>query len=113
MVIVRQWHGRVPNGKAAKYREFLKARALPDYSGCAGNLSAYLLERSDGDVTHFVTLTFWDGWESIRGFAGDDVAKAKYYAEDRDFLLEFEPTVTHYELAGQALPPPTPADLSR
>ena len=113
MVIVRQWHGRVPSAKAADYREFLKARALPDYCGCAGNLSAYVLERSDGDVTHFVTMTFWDGWESIRAFAGDDVAKAKYYAEDGDFLLEFEPTVTHYELAAQMLPAPSAADLAR
>ena len=27
-----------------------------------------------------------------------DIEKAKYYDEDQDFLLEFEPTVTHYEV---------------
>jgi hypothetical protein len=27
------------------------------------------------------------------------VDKAFYYPEDKDFLLEFEPTVSHYEVA--------------
>ena len=31
--------------------------------------------------------------ETIRAFAGDEVLKAKYYPEDDEFLLEFEPTV--------------------
>jgi hypothetical protein len=36
--------------------------------------------------------------EAIRAFAGEDISRAKYYPQDRDFLLEFEPTVEHYEL---------------
>ena len=36
------------------------------------------------------------------GFAGDDLTKARYYPEDKEFLLELEPTVQHYEiLVGQ------------
>ncbi len=27
---------------------------------------------------------------------------AKYYPEDKDFLLEFEPNVVHYEVVGHA-----------
>jgi ketosteroid isomerase-like protein len=38
----------------------------------------------------------------IRGFAGHEVDQAKYYPEDKDFLLEFEPKVVHYEVAGQS-----------
>src|SRR5256885_10813478 len=34
-------------------------------------------------------------------FAGDDVERAHYYPEDRDYLLELEPTVTHYEVSEQ------------
>jgi hypothetical protein len=37
----------------------------------------------------------------IRGFAGEDIDLAKYYPEDRDFLLEFEPKVVHYEVVGR------------
>jgi heme-degrading monooxygenase HmoA len=99
-VIARLWHGRVPAAKAAAYREFLDRRAIPDYRSVPGNVSVRILERAEGDVVHFVTLTFWDSMDAIRAFAGDDVERAKYYPEDKDFLLEFEPTVTHYEVVG-------------
>ena len=100
-MIVRMWHGRVPAEKADRYREFLNQRAVPDYRSVPGNISVHILERADGDVTHFVTMTFWDSLDVIRGFAGEDIEVAKYYPEDRDFLLEFEPTVVHYEVVGQ------------
>jgi len=99
-MIVRMWHGRVPAEKAGRYREFLNQRAVPDYRSVPGNISVHILERADGAVTHFVTMTFWENLEVIRGFAGEDIEVAKYYPEDRDFLLEFEPSVVHYEVAG-------------
>jgi heme-degrading monooxygenase HmoA len=96
------WHGRVPTEKARAYREFLNDRAIPDYRSVAGNLSVHILERGEGEVTHFITMTFWTSMEAIKGFAGDDAEVAKYYPEDKDFLLEFEPTVVHYDVVGQA-----------
>jgi heme-degrading monooxygenase HmoA len=101
-MVVRMWHGRVPTAKAQRYREFLNARAIPDYRSVPGNVSVHILEREDGPVTHFMTMTFWKNMTAIKGFAGDDVETAKYYPEDRDFLLEYEPTVVHYEVVGEA-----------
>ena len=49
-----------------------------------------------------MTLTFWESLSVIQNFAGDDVARAKYYPEDKDFLMEFEPTVVHYEVVGHS-----------
>lgn len=99
-MIARMWHGRVPTAKAAAYREFVSGRAIPDYRSVPGNLSVHILERAEGEITHFITLTFWVSLEAIRGFAGDDLERAKYYPEDAQFLLEFEPRVVHYEVAG-------------
>jgi heme-degrading monooxygenase HmoA len=101
-MVVRMWHGRVPTNKAQAYRAFLNQRAIPDYQSVAGNLSVHILERTEGDITHFITLTFWESMEVIKDFAGDDVEKAKYYPEDKDFLMEFEPTVVHYEVVGHS-----------
>ena len=69
-----------------------------------GNLAVYILRRHDGERTHFVTLTFWESLQAIEGFAGDPVDRAKYYPEDQDFLLEFEPNVQHWEVIGSAKP---------
>ena len=101
-MIVRLWHGRVPTPKASAYRKFLNEHAIPDYRSVGGNISVHILERSEGDITHFITMTFWENMEAIRSFAGDEVEVAKYYPEDKDFLLEFEPSVTHYEVVGNA-----------
>lgn len=101
-MIVRMWHGRVPTSKAAAYRRFTNARAIPDYRSVPGNVSVHVLERQEGNVTHFITLTFWESLEAIRGFAGDDLEEAKYYPEDADFLLEHEPRVVHYEVVGNS-----------
>lgn len=90
-----------PN-KARAYREFLNKRAIPDYQAVPGNKSVHILERQEGDVTHFITMTFWENMSVIQGFAGQDVERAKYYPEDKDFLLEFEPTVVHYGVVGHS-----------
>jgi heme-degrading monooxygenase HmoA len=101
-MIARMWHGRVPTAKADAYRAFTNGHAIPDYQSVPGNLSVHVLERCEGEVTHFITLTFWESLAAIRAFAGEDAEKAKYYPEDADFLLEYEPRVVHYEVVGKS-----------
>lgn len=69
---------------------------MPDYRSVYGNIDVAILRRDEGEVTHFLTVTHWQSEDAIRSFAGDDLLKAKYYPEDKDFLLEFEPVVQHY-----------------
>jgi heme-degrading monooxygenase HmoA len=97
-MIARIWHGVTPIDKSDAYLDFLKQRAIPDYESVPGNRGVYILRELRGDETHFLTLTYWDSVDAIRQFAGEDISKAKYYPEDSDFLLEFEPTVRHYEV---------------
>jgi heme-degrading monooxygenase HmoA len=97
-VIARLWHGRTLAVKADEYLAFLQQHALPDYRSTPGNLAAFILRRDDGDVTHFTTVTHWESVQAIEAFAGADISRAKYYPEDSNFLMEFEPTVQHSEL---------------
>ena len=97
-MIARIWHGTTEVAKADEYVEYLKKTGLPDYRNTEGNLAAYVLRRLEDDKAHFVTFTFWDSIDAIKKFAGEDYEKARYYPEDKDFLLEFEPTVQHYEV---------------
>jgi heme-degrading monooxygenase HmoA len=99
MKIVRMWHGQTKASDADAYWKFIHERAVPDYRSVPGNLEVKLMRRPDGDVCHFITLTVWESLDAIRGFAGDDITKAKYYPEDSRFLLEFEERVTHWEVA--------------
>ncbi len=101
-MICRIWHGRTPRNKADAYASFLEAQAIPDYRAVAGNLAAHVLRRDEVAVTHFLTVTFWESEGAIRGFAGDDLLTARYYDEDRNYLLEFEPQVQHFQVTAES-----------
>ncbi|HSE48198.1 MAG TPA: antibiotic biosynthesis monooxygenase [Terriglobales bacterium] len=97
-MIARMWHGVTKASDGDAYAEFLRARAVPDYMSVAGNQGVYILRREEGERTHFMTLTFWESRAAIEQFAGKEIERAKYYEEDRQFLLEFEKNVVHYEI---------------
>jgi len=97
-MIARMWHGQVPKEKTELYHQYLLQTGLKDYEETKGNRGVFLLKREEASITHFYTLTFWDDLTSIRQFAGDDYEKARYYPADKEFLLEFEPNVTHFDV---------------
>lgn len=97
-MIARTWHGAVPAEKAEAYHRYLLGTGVPDYRRAPGNRGVHVLRRTEGDTAHFVVLTLWDSLDAIRAFAGDDVERARYYPEDEAFLLELEPTATHYDV---------------
>lgn len=100
-MIARTWHGAVPADKGDAYHAYLLETGVPDYEATPGNRGVTVLRRAEGDVVHFLLITLWESLDAIRAFAGDDVERARYYPEDEAFLLELEPTVTHYEVAAQ------------
>lgn len=82
------------------YRKYVDRTGLPDYRATPGNRDAWIFSRVKGDVAHFFTLSFGDSLDTVHAFAGEEVERARYYEEDKKCLLEFEPTVTHYEVSG-------------
>lgn len=97
-MIARIWHGRTKAEHYEEYTAFTNATAIPDYSGTEGFIKLSFLRRLDGDVAHYTLITYWENMEVIKNFAGEDYEKAKYYPEDKDYLLEFEEKVIHYEV---------------
>ena len=95
--ITRIWHGRTKAEHADEYLQFLIDTGVPDYKSVPGNLGVEIWREIDGEVCHFWTVTKWDSLESIKQFAGEHYEKAKYYADDEKYLLEFEPNVRHCE----------------
>jgi heme-degrading monooxygenase HmoA len=97
-MIARTWHGVVPESKADAYFEYLQRTGIPDYKATPGNRGVIVLRRVSDGYAHFYLTSFWDSWDAIRAFAGDDVERARYYPEDGEYLIELEPNVTHYEV---------------
>lgn len=97
-MIARIWHGRTKAEHAEEYTDFLKNVAIPDYEQTEGFIRLTFLRRLEYDIAHFDLITFWENIEVIKNFAGQDYNRAKYYPEDKTYLLEFEEHVIHHEV---------------
>lgn len=97
-MIARMWQGKVPKEKSVRYRKYVQQTGLKDYHKIDGNITAYLLTKDEGNVTHFFILSIWRDFEAIKEFAGKDYQKARYYPEDEQFLIELPPYVKHYDV---------------
>ncbi len=97
-MIARIWHGETDVADADEYLDRMRNVAIPDYRAVPGNAGAYALRSVEGGRAHFLMVTFWESHDAIVRFAGRDIDRAKYYDFDKDFLLELEPTVRHYEV---------------
>jgi heme-degrading monooxygenase HmoA len=97
-MIARTWRGWTRTSDAGAYVEYLQGTGMREYRETPGNRAAYILRRDEDDRTEFVTLTFWDSIESVKGFAGDEIERAVFYPEDDRFLLDRETSAHHYEV---------------
>ena len=68
-MIVRMWHGMVEASRANEYAEFMKERAVPDYSSVDGLKKLIFLRDVQADVAHFLLVTHWESMEAVKAFA--------------------------------------------
>ena len=97
-MIARIWRGKTKASDAKAYLEYLFESGIPSYRSTSGNQGVWVLRRIEGDVAHFITLSFWESRDAVMTFAGSNPEMAKYYPQDEKYLLGLEPTVTHYDV---------------
>jgi heme-degrading monooxygenase HmoA len=97
-MIARLWRGATPESKAEQYLEYLEATGVQDCRAAEGNRGVMILRRTNQDQAEFVFISFWESLDAIRRFAGDDVERAVYYPEDKEYLLALAPNVEHYQV---------------
>jgi len=95
-MILRRWRSTIRAADKAAYLAYVLETGADDYAKTPGNLGYHVLTRDLGDGTvEISTMSWWDSMESIRGFAGDEPERARYYPEDDRFLLERPEHVEH------------------
>ena len=97
-MIARIWQGRTKIEHLEEYTDFMKVRAIPDYKKTGGFVKLTFLKRTDNEFAYFNLITFWENLEVIKNFAGQDFEKAKYYPEDKNYLIDFPEKVIHYDV---------------
>src|SRR2546423_9166652 len=97
-MIARTWRGRTAAADADSYARYVRETGLDGYRSTRGNQGAYLLYRVEADLAEFLTVSFWDTLEDVRAFAGDDITRAVFYAEDDHYLVERDERAQHWHV---------------
>jgi lactoylglutathione lyase len=97
-LIARIWRGWTRTEDADEFVAYVQRTGSAAARATPGNRAAYILRRSDGDRTEFITLTFWSSFDAIKAFAGEDVEQAVFYPEHDRFLVDRETTVRHFDV---------------
>lgn len=97
-MIARVWTGTTRASDADAYAAYLHMTGVPELRSSRGNRGVHVLRSVDGDHAAFIVLSFWESSEAIKGFAGEDLDRARYYPADERFLLHLPERVTHYEV---------------
>lgn len=101
-MIARVWRGWTRLEDRERYVEYVIETGLKQARALSGNRGAHVLHRDDGGRAEFVTISLWESWNAVRGFAGEDVGQAVFYPLDDQFLVARETRCVHFEIAGSA-----------
>lgn len=96
--VARMWHGRVPVAKANEYTDYLNKAGVQKIRAIEGNLGAQMFRRSEDEVAEFYVISYWKSRDAIRKFAGNDIEKASFLPRDREYLINPELQVKHFDV---------------
>jgi heme-degrading monooxygenase HmoA len=96
--VARMWHGKVPRSRADEYQAYLDKEGVQKLRAIKDNLGAQLFRRDDGDVTEFVVISYWPSRDAIHAYAGADIEKVHDLPRDKEFLIDPERTVKHFDI---------------
>src|SRR5205085_5107831 len=97
--VARMWRGRVPTQRANEYEHYLDTEGVQKLRAIKDNLGAQMFRRDLGDnTTEFVVISYWPSRDAIRAYAGADIEKVHDLPRDKEFLIDPEKTVRHYDI---------------
>jgi heme-degrading monooxygenase HmoA len=95
--VARVWQGKVAKAKADEYEAYL-ADGVRKLRAVKGNLGVQTLRRDLPEVTEFVVVSYWPDRAAIKAYAGDDIEKARHLPRDKEYLIDPDDTVRHYDI---------------
>jgi heme-degrading monooxygenase HmoA len=99
-MIGRIWHGWTMPENADVYENLLRQEIFPGIA--AKNVQGYrgiqLFRRPIGGEVEFITIMWFDSWEAVKQFAGEDYELAYVPAQARKILARYDERSQHYEI---------------
>ena len=100
-MIGRIWHGWTTPQNAEKYEGLLKEEIFSSIAEkkVPGYKAIQLFRRPlEGEEVEFVTIMWFDSWDAVKQFAGEDYEQAYVPQAAREVLARFDERSQHYEI---------------
>ena len=100
-MIGRIWHGWTSPENAGTYERLLKEEIFPGIAakGVSGYRGIQLFRRPiEDDEVEFITIMWFDSFEAVTQFAGEDYERAYVPPAAREVLARFDERSQHYEI---------------
>lgn len=97
-MIVRTWHGCVPESLGDAFAEHLRKTGEDHAASVAGNLGVAVRRMTFRGWEHFFFATWWESIDAVKAFAGEEYHLAVHYPDDERFELVADPYVFHHEV---------------
>jgi len=100
-MISRIWHGWTTPENADIYDNLLKTEIIPGIENkkVDGYRGIQLQRRPLGDEVEFLTIIWFDSWDAVKEFAGEDYEAAYVPQSAREVLQRFDRRSQHYEIS--------------
>jgi len=99
-MISRIWHGWTSLHNADAYEKLLRGEIFKgiEQRKIHGYRGIHLLRRNAADGVEFVTVMWFDSFEAVKAFAGDDFETAVVPPTARALLSRFDARSAHYNV---------------
>jgi len=100
-MVGRIWHGWTKTENADKYEQLLKQEIFPGIADkkFPGYKGIQLFRRPiDNDEAEFITIMWFDSWDAVKQFSGEDYERAYVPSKAREVLARFDERSQHYEI---------------
>jgi heme-degrading monooxygenase HmoA len=97
-MVARIWHGRTPSDKTDEYRQYLFDAGVKAIAALPGNRGVQMMVSKTAQQGEFMVISYWDSIDAIKGYAGADYTQVHNLPRDKDFLIDKETLVRHFDL---------------
>jgi heme-degrading monooxygenase HmoA len=97
-LIARIWRGQTLAERAEEYTSYLDEAGVRKIAAIPGNRGVQMLRAANGAFVEFQVLSYWDSFDAIKRFAGDDYEKVNHLPRDPEYMVGMDPAVRHFEV---------------
>jgi hypothetical protein len=100
-MVGRIWHGWTKLENANTYEKLLKEEIFPGIAAkrVSGYKGIQLFRRPiEGGEVEFMTIMWFESWDAVKQFGGEDYERAYVPPAAREVLSRFDESSQHYEI---------------